>query len=278
MNSRSLKDRLKNISKDKNVDFNTLLRLYIYDRFIERLSISEYKDNFILKGGFYLSTLFGIENRTTMDIDTAIVKAEFTEENITKMFKEIIAIKLNDNAIIKFVNISPIRNEDDYGGYRISLVVNIDNIREEFHFDLATGDPITPKAITHKYKSLIENKTIKVWAYNIETVLAEKIETILSRSILTSRMRDYYDVYLICSKDWKNVNKENLREAVEKTFVKRGFNKAIIKEFELIKNSDNLRKQWENYSIKFDYANKINFNEILKQIEMIIEVIEVVSV
>ncbi len=278
MNSRSLKDRLRNVSKDKNVDFNTLLRLYIYDRFIERLSLSDYKDNFILKGGFYLSTLFGVENRKTMDIDTAVVGANFTEENITEMIKKIIAIDLEDNAIINFSNIAPIRNEDEYGGFRISLVVNIDNIREEFHIDLASGDPITPKAITYKYKSLIENKTIKVWAYNIETVIAEKIETILNRSILTSRMRDYYDIYLICSKDWENINKANLRKAVDKTFSKREFNKDIIKEFELIRNSENLKDKWNNYSKKFEYAKNIEFNDVLKQIEMIIDVLEEVSV
>lgn len=275
MNSRSLKDKLKNVSQAKNVDFNTLLRLYMYDRFVERLSVSNYKDNFILKGGFYLSTLFGVENRKTMDIDTAVVKTEFTEENIVKIIKEIITIELLDNANITFNNIAPIRNEDEYGGYRISLTVNIENIREEFHIDLATGDPITPKAISYKYISLLENKIIKVWAYNIETVLAEKLETIFTRGETSGRLRDYYDIYLIFTKEWENINKENLRKAIDKTFKKRKFNKDIGLTLNVIKNSDELKARWLAYQNKNKYANNIDFDDILNCIEKIVEKLKI---
>ena len=151
MNSMQIKSKLKNISKEKNIDFNTLLRLYMYDRFIERLSISKYKDNFILKGGFYLSTFFGIENRNTMDIDTAFKNADFTEENVVKMIKEIISIDISDNAKINFLGMEEIRDEDEYGGFRINLMVELYEIKEKFHIDIATGDPITPKEISYKY-------------------------------------------------------------------------------------------------------------------------------
>ena len=133
MNSMQIKDRIKNIAKKRDVDFNTLLRLYMYDRFVERLAISEYKDNFILKGGFYLSTLFGLENRSTKDIDTAIRDVHFTQENIEKMIKSIISLDINDGAMIDFAEIKNIREEDEYGGFRIVLNVRIDNIRESFH-------------------------------------------------------------------------------------------------------------------------------------------------
>lgn len=202
MNSMQLKDKLKIISKDKNVDFNTLLRLYMYDRFIERLSISNYKDNFILKGGFYLTTLFGIENRTTMDIDTAFKNAKFNEETIIKMICDIISIKINDNVNFNFLGITSIRDEDEYGGFRVSIQVELENIKELFHIDIAIGDPITPKEIRYKYKPILGKKYIDLWAYNIETILAEKIETILSRAELNGRMRDFYDVYLIYIKDF----------------------------------------------------------------------------
>ena len=152
MNSMQLKDKLRNISKEKNVDFNTLLRLYMYDRFIERLAVSEYKDNFILKGGFYLSTLFGVENRTTMDIDTAFRNADFNEMTIVKMINEITSIELNDNAELNCLGIEPIRDDDEYGGFRVDIQVEINNIKEKFHIDIATGDPITPKEINYKYK------------------------------------------------------------------------------------------------------------------------------
>ena len=195
MNSMQLKDKLKNISKEKHVDFNTLLRLYMYDRFIERLSLSKYKDNFILKGGFYLSTLFGVENRTTMDIDTAFKNANFNERTIVEMLKEILSIEINDNAKLNYLGLSPIRNEAEYGGFRADIQIEIDNIKEKFHVDIATGDPITPKEINYKYKPILGDNYIKLWAYNIETVLAEKIETVLKRVELNGRMRDFYDIY-----------------------------------------------------------------------------------
>ena len=151
MNSMELKDKLKNISREKNVDFNTLLRLYMYDRFLERLSKSKYRDNFVLKGGFYLSTLFGIENRATMDIDTAFRNANFDEETIVKMIKEIVSIKIDDCAKLNYVSIASIREEEEYGGFRVTIEVIYETMKQSFHIDIATGDPITPKEIRYKY-------------------------------------------------------------------------------------------------------------------------------
>jgi len=147
MNNMQLKSQLKKISKEKNVEFNTLLRLYMYERFIERLSKSEYRDNFILKGGFYLSTLFGVENRTTMDIDTAFRNDDFNEETIVRMFKKIVKINIDDEAKVSYLGIKEIREEDEYGGFRVDIQVELENIKEKFHIDIATGDPITPKEI-----------------------------------------------------------------------------------------------------------------------------------
>ena len=273
-----IKSKLKNISKEKNIDFNTLLRSYMYDRFIERLSISKYKDNFILKGGFYLSTLFGIENRNTMDIDTAFKNADFTKENIVKMIKEIISIDISDNAKISFHGIEEIRDEDEYGGFRINLMVELYEIKEKFHIDIATGDPITPKEISYKYKTLLDNKTLTVWAYNIETLLAEKIETILNRLEVNGRMRDFYDIYLIYTREWKKINKKHLKQAFDNTFKKRQFYGEINTNLNTIKGSEILRKRWQNYANKYDYAKQIKFDEIIKCIENIISIIKPVFV
>lgn len=273
MNSMQLKGKLKNISKEKNVDFNTLLRLYIYDRFIERLSVSEYKDNFILKGGFYLSTLFGVENRTTMDIDTAFKNANFNEETIVKMIKEIVSIEIDDNAKLSYLGISPIRDEDEYGGYRIDIQIEIDNIKEKFHIDIATGDPITPKEINYKYKPILGDTYVKLWAYNIETVLAEKIETILSRVELNGRMRDFYDIYLIYTKDWNNINLEHFRKAIEKTFFKREYVGEPLLALDLIMDSNILKDRWKSYQKRYEYARNIDFDEILICLKKIINVI-----
>ena len=273
MNSMQLKDKLKNISKEKKVNFNTLLRLYMYDRFIERLSVSKYKDNFILKGGFYLSTLFGIENRTTMDIDTAFRNANFNEETIVKMIKEIVSMELDDNAKLSYLGISPIRDEDEYGGFRADIQIEIDNIKEKFHIDIATGDPITPKEINYKYKPILSNGCVKIWAYNIETVLAEKIETILSRVELNGRMRDFYDVYLIYTKDWDNINLEHFRKAIEKTFSKREYVGIPLLALDLIMDSSILKERWKSYQKRYEYARNIEFDEILICLEKIINVI-----
>ena len=166
----------------------------MYERFIERLSKSRYKDNFIIKGGFYLSVLFGIENRTTMDIDTEFRNFDFTEINIINMITEIIHIELDDDSKLNYLGIQQIRDEDEYGGFRVDILVEIGNIKEKFHVDIATGDPIVPQEISYTYKSIINQKDIEVWAYSIETVLSEKIETVLRRAEANGRMRDYYDI------------------------------------------------------------------------------------
>ena len=167
MNSMQVKDKLKNISKKKNIPFNMALKFYIFDRFLVRLASSKYKDNFILKGGFVLSSWFGIENRSTMDIDSMVTNVDFTEENILKMIDEIISINIDDSGLI--------REDDEYGGYRLYLLFSFDTIKEKLILDIATGDKITPTAIHYKHKVMLENNYVNLWSYNIETVIAEKI-------------------------------------------------------------------------------------------------------
>lgn len=278
MNSRQVKDKLKNIAIKRNLDFNTLLRLHMYDRFIERLSVSKYRDNFILKGGFYLSILFGLESRSTKDIDTAIKDANFTKENVEEMIKNIISIDINDGALIDFVEIDNIREEDQYGRFRVVLNVKVGTIRENFQIDIATGDPITPSPIIYKYRSILGDNYVNVWAYNIETVIAEKLETILRRAEANSRIRDYYDLYLIYTKGWKKVNIRNLRKAVIKTFQKRNYNGDIDETISILKESEIIKKHWNLYKKKYDYASNIDYNEIIKCIEEIAKVIIVATV
>lgn len=278
MNSIQLKDKLRNISKEKNVDINTLLRIYMYDRFIERLSSSKYSKNFVIKGGFYLNTLYGVESRSTMDIDTMFRNDNFDEKTLINMFNDIVKIDLKDNVTFKIIDVDTIRDEDEYGGFRFNFVASMENIKEKFHIDVATGDPITPKAIVFKYVPLLSDRYINVYAYNIETVLAEKLETILSRLELNGRMRDFYDIYLIYSKDSDKINKENLRKAIENTFKKREFKGDILESYKLVKESTILRKRWAMYSNKYDYAQDIEYEEILKYIDQLINVIETVRV
>lgn len=271
--AQSVKDKLKNISREKNVDFNSAMRFYMYDRFVERLSKSKYKDNFILKGGFYLSKLFGLDNRSTMDIDTAIRKTEFTEENLIVMINEIISIDVGDNVKFKIEKTELIREEDEYGGLRITINYMLENIKDKFHIDLATGDPIYPRPDNYKYESLIGDEIYKVWSYNLETILAEKIETILSKLETSSRMKDYYDIYLIYKFKFDTINKEKFRGSVEKTFKKRKFDADLMTNLSIVKESKVLRERWLSYSRKNSYARDVEFEETLECLEKLIDIL-----
>lgn len=271
--AQSVKDKLKNISREKNVDFNSVMRFYMYDRFVERLSKSKYKDTFILKGGFYLSKLFGLDNRSTMDIDTAIRKTEFTEENLIVMINEIISIDVGDNIKFKIEKTELIREEDEYGGLRITINFMLENIKDKFHIDLATGDPIYPRPDNYKYESLIGDEIYKVWSYNLETILAEKIETILSKLETSSRMKDYYDIYLIYKFKFDTINKEKFRGSVEKTFKKRKFDADLMTNLSIVKESKVLRERWLSYSRKNSYARDVEFEETLECLEKLIDIL-----
>ena len=271
--AQSVKDKLKNISKEKNVDFNSVMRFYMYDRFVERLSKSKYRDNFVLKGGFYLSKLFGLDNRSTMDIDTAIRKAEFTKENLINMINEIININIDDNVKFEIEKTELIRDEDEYGGLRVTIKFMLENIKDKFHIDLATGDPIYPRPDNYKYESLIGNDFYNVWSYNIETVLAEKIETILSKLEASSRMKDYYDIYLIYKFRFDKVDEEKLRGAVKRTFKKRMFDSELVTNLNIVKESKILREKWSNYSRKYNYAKNVKFEDTITCLEKFINII-----
>ncbi|MBP3457130.1 MAG: nucleotidyl transferase AbiEii/AbiGii toxin family protein [Bacilli bacterium] len=271
--AQAVKDKLRNISNEKNINFNAVLKFYMYDRFIERLSKSKYRDNIVLKGGFYLSSLFGIENRSTIDIDAAIRKAEFTEDNLLKMITEIINVDVDDNVVFKINETSSIRDEDEYGGLRVTIDFQLENVKDKFHIDMATGDPIYPRPDSYNYKSLIEKKTYQVWTYTTETVLAEKLETILNKLDTSSRMKDYYDIYLIYKFKFAELNKENFMMAVKKTFEKRKFQGNLIGSLNVIKQSSILKEKWSNYARKNNYAREIEFEEILAFLEEFINIL-----
>lgn len=248
----------------------------MYDKFIERLAKSKYKDNFILKGGFYLSKLFGIDNRSTIDIDAMIRKTKFEKENIIKMITEIININIGDNTKFEIKKTEPIRDEDEYGGLRITINFSLENMKDSFHIDVATGDPICPGPIDYKYETLIDGNFYKVWSYSLETALAEKIETILTKLETSSRMKDYYDIYLIHK--FNVINKTKFKIAIEKTFKKRNFKADLITNLNIVKNSKVLKEKWKSYSRKNSYAKDLSFDETIKCLEEFVKLIVVVAI
>ena len=267
-NAKSLMDKSRNLAASCNITVNEVLQNYMFERVLERLSVSKYKNNFILKGGLLLSSIMGIDTRTTMDMDTCIKGIDLTDEQLYEVLQEILNIDVNDGVKFEIRNSQPIREEDDYGGLKYNLLAIFDNLRVNLSIDIATGDLITPREIEYDYKMIFENRNLKIMAYNIESIIAEKFQTVISRGILNSRMKDYYDLYYLIT--YKEFSKENLKNAIEKTFKKRETDiKSIDKVIDEIEKSEFVKELWTSYSEKYQYAKGIEFEKVLGSIREI---------
>ena len=196
-NAKSLMDKSRNLAEKYNITANEVLQNYMFERILERLSVSKYKNNFILKGGLLLSSIMGIDTRTTMDMDTCIKGINLTDNQLYGVLQEILNIDVKDNVSFEIKNSKPIREEDNYGGLRYNIVAKFDNIKVDLSIDIATGDLITPREIEYDYKMMFEDRSLTIMTYNIESIIAEKFQTVISRGILNSRMKDYYDLYYL---------------------------------------------------------------------------------
>lgn len=263
--SRQLKDLIKNMASEKDINAQILLRNYMLERLLERISISEFKDKFILKGGMLVAALVGVDMRSTIDMDATIKYYPVTEKSIREAFDIILSVPLNDGVQIKYIKIEEIRAEDEYNGFRVSLEALMDNARIPIKVDITSGDEITPKEIVYTFDLLLEDRSIDILAYNLETVLAEKIETIISRGIANTRMRDFYDVYILLKLQVYNMDNDLLTKALIATAKKRG-SINLLNEGELILKevfADNSSyKHWTRYQVKYIYANDISWKEI----------------
>ena len=264
----SLKAKIRNIAKLKNLPAQVILQNYMFERFLNRLSVSEYKEKFVLKGGMLVAAIVGIDNRATMDLDTTLKNLPLTPEAIEKALNEIFEIDLNDDVEFKFKGISPIREDDIYGGYRVALDAIYETIVTPMTIDVSTGDVITPEAVKYNFTGIFDDElTFEVWAYNIETVLAEKIETILRRSMFNTRPRDFYDAYILITT--QNFDKATFTEALNKTIEHRGTRNQINdfgSTMEIVSESADLKRMWNNYQSQFPYAKDISFEEVCNSI------------
>lgn len=276
INKNSLQARINNLSKELNVHVNVLLISFLFDAFISRLAKSIYADKFVFKGGFYLATLLGVKNRYTADIDFLLRKESMDENRLREIFSDIIATNADDSITFEIADISPIRDEDAYGGFSILLTGHLENVRQSFHVDVATGDPITPTDIEYSYQSLISNETIAFRAYNLETVVAEKLQTILSRGMLNSRCKDYYDIYIINQLQRKNISIPDLKKAFVTTcqYRKTPFEKEeSLLILEEILRSNILQTRWNNYARKASFAKDITFEATVESCKEILDCI-----
>lgn len=268
----SLKAKIRNIAKSKNIPAQVILQNYMFERFLVRLSQSEYKDKFVLKGGMLVAAIVGLDNRATMDLDTTLKNLPLTPEAIEKAMHNIFDIDLNDDVRFLLKGISPIREDDIYGGYRVALNAVYETIVTPMTIDISTGDVITPNAIRFDFTGIFDNQlTFELWAYNIETVLAEKVETILRRNVFNTRPRDFYDAYILITT--QSFDKAIFSTALEKTIEHRG-NKSQINDFdstmEVISSSKDLHRLWSNYQSQFNYAKDISFDDTCNAIKTLL--------
>ena len=264
-NAMQLKAVIKKISKDKHISAQLVMQNFMLERLLERISVSKYRQNFILKGGFLIAAMVGLDTRATMDMDATIKGWPVNEESIKNMFLDICKIDLQDDVTFEFKKIGEIREGDDYTGYRVSLSANYPPMAVPLKLDITTGDKITPREIEYRFKLLLEDREIPVLAYNLETVMAEKLETVVSRGDQNTRPRDYYDIYILAKMQYKNIETEYLRAALDATSKKRG-SSEILKEYkniiDIVRNSDVMIKQWRTYQRDFEYATDISFDEV----------------
>ena len=263
-NAMQLKAIIKNIAKEKSISAQLVMQNFMMERLLERISLSPYQDHFILKGGFLIAAMVGLDTRATMDMDATIKGIPLSEQTVKNMFQEICMIELQDEVTFLFLSISEIREGDEYGGYRVALSATFPPMAVPLKLDITTGDKITPREITYEFKLLLEDRSIRVLAYNLETVLAEKLETIISRSDQNTRPRDFYDVYVLQKLQSHNIDIKLLREAIEATAEKRN-TVQIIKNYkstiEIIRDSSVMKQRWKSYQKAFDYAKDINFED-----------------
>ena len=278
INIMQLKAKIKNISKEKNISAQLVLQNYMMERFIERITLSDFQDQMIIKGGLLISSIVGLDSRATMDIDMTLKGKPVNEAFILDYINEISRININDEVKFDVVSITEIREIDDYFGFRVSLIAGIGTMKIPLKIYITTGDKIIPSEISYEYPLMFENRSIKIKAYNLETILSEKIETVISRGNQNTRMRDFYDVYILLKLKSKNIDYNILRLAIEETSQKRDSLNLLLNYKEIISNIENNNEmlvRWENYRNSFNYARTIDFNEICKLLTEILEKIDI---
>ena len=280
-NKDSLKAKASNLAIQTNIPNKYIIQNFMFEALLKRISNSIYKDKFIIKGGLLLSSIFGVNLRSTMDLDTTIKGLPLNKSTITKVITEIINIDLKDNITFEIENIKDIREEDLYSGYNVNLKADFDGLKTNLMIDITTGDVITYKEVEFNYTTLFDNDTINIMTYNYETIIAEKFESIISRNIDNTRMKDYYDLYMFVNLKWNDINKETLRKAIINTSKNRetlSYIENANDYINLIEDDSKLKLLWNNYQKNYEYANDISFEDTIKSIKIISEIITLISV
>ena len=269
----SLKAKIRNIAKQKNIPAQVILQNYMFERLLVRLSASEYKEKFVLKGGMLVAAIVGLDNRATMDMDTTLKNLPLTPEAIRSALEDICSIAFDDGVVYEIGTISPIRKDDIYGGYRVMLNARFDIMLTPLSIDVSTGDVITPHAVQYNFSEIFDDeKSYELWAYNIETVMAEKVETILRRGIFNTRPRDFYDAYILTTTQKFDITV--FEDALKATANHRGTTDQIADVPSILHNieeSPELKTMWDKYRKQFSYAKDITYEQIMYSIKALLK-------
>ena len=274
-------DKLKNIIYKKahgNSDISQkFYQLFYFERILERISISNYRGQIILKGGLLLTSIIGDDERTTKDMDATLKGISLTKTNVEKVFNEILHIDIDDGVSFQIISIKDIRLEDEYGGFRLNILSKLDNNKTYITVELTTGDVITPREMKYNYNSIFEDKKIPIMSYPLETVLAEKFQTIVTRGLFNTRLKDFYDVYILINTKIDDLNRSNLIKAIKNTFKWRETNFDLEQFNEVIddlSNDNNMNNLWNEYVSKNSYAKNVKFEDTINALKEIIEILE----
>jgi predicted nucleotidyltransferase component of viral defense system len=275
--SRQLKDLIRNLSKEKSADAQILIRNYMMERFLERISLSEYRDKFILKGGMLVAAMVGLDARSTMDLDVTVKGANVNVENIEKIIDAVIAVPIEDGVKFRVKRIQEIMDEAEYPGIRVSMETLFDGVTTPLKIDISTGDAITPSEMKYRFNLMLEERSIEVWAYNLETVLAEKIETIITRDVTNTRMRDFYDIHVLSKIYGESLNHVILHDALIATSKKRESLEQLKEAEDVladVENSHIMQNLWSSYQKKFTYANDITWKTVMESVKSVYKMMQ----
>ena len=267
--ARQLKDLIRNLSREKSADAQLLMRNYMMERFLERISLSEYRDKFILKGGMLVAAMVGLDARSTMDLDATVKGANVNVEDIENLISAIVSVPIDDGVKFQLKSISEIMDEAEYPGIRVSMTTTFDGVVTPLKIDISTGDAITPREVRYSFKLMLEDRSIDIWAYNLETVLAEKLETIITRTTTNTRMRDFYDLHILSQLHEQSIIPADLRAALIATARKRGTEKYLADApaaFDEVEADPNMEKLWRAYQKKFFYAADLSWHTVVESI------------
>lgn len=269
-----IKGRIKSVAKQNNADARTLMRIYMMERFLERLAQSEYRDNFIIKGGILVTAMIGVAHRSTMDIDTSMKNLNLSAEDALRVVNQVKDIDLDDGVSFEVKDVSNIMDEMEYPGIRVTMNANVGKLITPLKIDISTGDVITPRAVEFNYDLLLEDRSISLWSYNLETILAEKLQTVLARGILNTRMRDFYDIRMLLDTYEDKINKAVLKDAFAATCKKRGTDHLQEQAEEIIKiieANEQLQVLWRAYEKKYSYAADIDYASVISGVRKLMD-------